>query len=176
MSDGTSKSIHVLIEQEKVEQKISELADRLSKEYQGKTLHMICVLKGGVFFLTELAKRMHTDVSLDFMCVSSYGKETISSGNIKILKDLGEEIEGKDVLLVEDIIDTGRTLACLLEELKSRKPNSLKLCALLDKPARREVDVKVDYIGFTIPDVFVVGCGMDYQEKYRNLPYVGIIT
>ena len=136
---------------------------------------MICVLKGGVFFMCELAKRITVPVSMDFMSVSSYGNDTKSSGVVKIVKDLDEAIEGKDVLVVEDIIDSGRTLSYLLENLRNRKPKSLKLCTLLDKPERRVVEVDVHYTGFSIPDEFVVGYGLDYCQIYRNLPYIGVV-
>ena len=135
---------------------------------------MICVLKGGVFFTCELAKRLTIPVSMDFMSVSSYGADTKSSGVVKIVKDLDEGIEGKNVLVVEDIIDSGRTLSYLLEYLRNRNPKSLKLCTLLDKPERRVVEVNVDYTCFDIPDEFVVGYGLDYAQKYRNLPYIGV--
>lgn len=136
---------------------------------------MICVLKGGVFFTCELAKRLTIPVSMDFMSVSSYGADTKSSGVVKIIKDLDEGIEGKNVLVVEDIIDSGRTLSYLLEYLRNRNPKSLKLCTLLDKPERRVVEVNVDYTCFDIPDEFVVGYGLDYAQKYRNLPYIGVV-
>lgn len=135
----------------------------------------MCVLKGGSFFLCELAKRITVPVSLDFMSVSSYGKDTKSSGVVKIVKDLDESLLNKDVIVVEDIVDSGRTLSYLIEMLQDRKPSSLRLCTLLDKPERRVVDVKVDYIGFQIPDEFVVGYGLDYDQRYRNLPYIGIV-
>lgn len=135
----------------------------------------MCVLKGGSFFLCELAKRITVPVSLDFMSVSSYGKDTKSSGVVKIVKDLDESLLNKDVIVVEDIVDSGRTLSYLMEMLQDRKPSSLRLCTLLDKPERRVVDVKVDYVGFQIPDEFVVGYGLDYDQRYRNLPYIGIV-
>ncbi len=138
-------------------------------------MHLICVLKGGSFFLCELAKRITVPVSLDFMSVSSYGGGTESKGVVKIVKDLDESIRDKDVLVVEDIVDSGRTLSYLLEMLRSRGPKSLRLCTLLDKPDRRVVDVDVDYTGFQIPDKFVVGYGLDYDQRYRNLPYIGIV-
>ena len=140
-----------------------------------QVFHMICVLKGGVFFTCELAKRVTVPVSLDFMSVSSYGNDTSSSGVVRIVKDLDEPIEGKDVLIVEDIIDSGRTLSYLIEILKQRHPASIHLCTLLDKPERRVKDVKVDYVCFNIPDEFVVGYGLDYAQKYRNLPYIGVV-
>ena len=170
-----SEKIRVLLDEETVEKRICEVAAQISEEYKGKEIHMICVLKGGVFFMCELAKRISVPVSLDFMCVSSYGDATTSSGVVRIAKDLDESIEGKDVLIVEDIIDSGRTLSYLIEILKKRGPKSLRLCTLLDKPERRVKDVKVDYVGFNIPDEFVVGYGLDYDQKYRNLPYIGIV-
>ena len=170
-----SERISVLLSEEAVDKRINEIGEQISKDYEGKTIHMICVLKGGVFFMTELAKRISVPVSMDFMAISSYGADTKSSGVIKIVKDLDESITGKDVLVVEDIVDSGRTLSYLLMMLKERKPNSLKLCTLLDKPDRRVIDVNVDYTGFDIPDEFVVGYGLDYAQKYRNLPYIGVV-
>lgn len=169
------EKVSVLLSEEEVDKRIKEIGMQISKDYEGKNIHLICVLKGGVFFMCELAKRIDVPVSMDFMAISSYGADTKSSGIIKIIKDLDESITGKDVLVVEDIVDSGRTLSYLLEMLKDRKPNSLKLCTLLDKPDRRVVDVPVDYTGFQIPDEFVVGYGLDYAQKYRNLPYVGIV-
>ncbi|MBO4750780.1 MAG: hypoxanthine phosphoribosyltransferase [Lachnospiraceae bacterium] len=171
-----AEHIRVLKSEEVVDQRIQEIGEQISKDYAGKQIHMICVLKGGAFFMCELAKRISVPVSLDFMSVSSYGSDTKSSGVVKIVKDLDESIQGKDVLVVEDIIDSGRTLSYLLEMLRDRKPNSLKLCTLLDKPSRRVVEVDVDYTGFQIPDEFVVGYGLDYDQRYRNLPYIGVIS
>ncbi len=170
-----SEKISVMIDESKVDARIKELGEIISRDYEGKTVHMICVLKGGVFFMCELAKRISVPVTMDFMSVSSYGNGTVSSGIVKSVKDLDDMIEGKDVLVVEDIIDSGRTLSYLLETLKSRKPNSLKLCTLLDKPDRRVAEVHVDYTGFEIEDKFVVGYGLDYAQKYRNLPYIGVV-
>lgn len=170
-----SERISILLSEEEVDKRINEIGKQISKDYAGKEIHLICVLKGGVFFMCELAKRIDVPVSMDFMAISSYGADTKSSGIIKIIKDLDESIKGKDVLVVEDIVDSGRTLSYLLEMLKDRKPNSLKLCTLLDKPDRRVVDVHVDYTGFQIPDEFVVGYGLDYAQKYRNLPYIGVV-
>lgn len=170
-----SEKIRVLLDEEKVDQRIAELGAQISKDYEGKEVHLICVLKGGVFFMCELAKRITVPVSMDFMSVSSYGNDTKSSGVVKIVKDLDEAIEGKHVLVVEDIIDSGRTLSYLLENLRNRKPASLHLCTLLDKPERRVVEVNVDYTGFEIPDEFVVGYGLDYAQHYRNLPYIGVV-
>lgn len=168
--------IRILLSEEEVNRRISEIAEAISHDYQGKDIHMICVLKGGVFFTCELAKRITVPVSLDFMSVSSYGDDTKSSGVVRIIKDLDEPLAGKDVMIVEDIIDSGRTLAYLIEVLKQRGPRSIKLCTLLDKPQRREKkQVKVDYTCFEIPDEFVVGYGLDYAQKYRNLPYIGIV-
>lgn len=170
-----SEKIRVLLSEEEVGKKIREIGEQISKDYEGKTVHLICVLKGGVFFTCELAKRITVPVTIDFMSVSSYGDETSSSGVVRIVKDLDESLEGKDVLIVEDIIDSGRTLSHLLEILKQRNPNSLRLCTLLDKPERRVKDVNVDYVCFNIPDEFVVGYGLDYAQKYRNLPYIGVV-
>ena len=171
-----SEKIRVLLSEEQVDARIQEIADQINKDYEGKDVHMICVLKGGVFFMCELAKRVTVPVSLDFMSVSSYGDDTKSSGVVKIVKDLDQPLEGKDVLVVEDIIDSGRTLSYLLKVLKQRGPKSVKLCTLLDKPERRVMkDVEVDYSCFNIPDEFVVGYGLDYAQKYRNLPYIGVV-
>lgn len=170
-----AEHIRVLLAEEEVDRRIQEIGDQISRDYAGKQVHLVCVLKGGSFFLCELAKRITVPVSLDFMSVSSYGQDTKSSGVVKIVKDLDESLKGKDVIVVEDIIDSGRTLSYLLEMLQDRKPNSLRLCTLLDKPERRVVDVKVDYTGFNIPDEFVVGYGLDYDQKYRNLPYIGVV-
>ena len=170
-----SERIRELISEEDVAKKIAEMGAQISKDYEGESVYLLCILKGGVFFTTELAKHITVPVDIDFMSVSSYGGETTSSGIVRIVKDLDTPIEGKNVLIAEDIIDTGRTLAYLMEHLKQRKPKSLKLCTLLDKPDRRVSDVKVDYTGFEIPDEFVVGYGLDYDQRYRNLPYVGVI-
>ena len=168
--------VEVLYTEEQVNERIAKIGAQISEDYKGKDIHMICVLKGGAPFMCELAKRVTCNVSLDFMSVSSYGAGTSSSGVVKIVKDLDEPLEGKDVLIIEDIIDSGRTLSHLLEIFKQRKPNSIKLCTLLDKPERRVVkDVVVDYVGFHIPDEFVVGYGLDYDQKYRNLPYIGVV-
>lgn len=168
--------IRVLLTEEEVNKKISEVAAQINKDYEGKEVHQICILKGGVFFTCELAKRLTIPVSLDFMSVSSYGSDTKSSGVVKIIKDLDEPLEGKNVIIVEDIIDSGRTLAYLIEVLKQRNPKNIELCTLLDKPERRvKKQVQVKYTCFTIPDEFVVGYGLDYDQKYRNLPYIGVV-
>ncbi len=168
--------IRVMIEEKEIDKRISEMAAQISKDYAGETIHLICILKGGVFFMTELAKRITVPVSIDFMSVSSYGNAQVSSGRVRILKDLDESIEGRSVLIVEDIIDSGRTLSYLLDTLSVRRPKSIKLCTLLDKPSRREAEVNVEYTGFSIPDEFVVGYGLDYSQFYRNLPYVGVVV
>ncbi len=170
-----AETVKVLVPEEDVAKRIKELGEQISKDYAGKQVHLICVLKGGVFFMCELAKRITVPVSMDFMSVSSYGDGTKSSGVVKIAKDLDETLEGKDVLIVEDIIDSGRTLYYLMDILAKRKPKSMKLCTLLDKPERRVKDVKVDYVGFNIPDEFVVGYGLDYAQRYRNLPFIGVV-
>ena len=170
-----AEKIKVLISEEEVDARIRELGEKISKEYEGKQIHLICVLKGGVFFMCELAKRITVPVSMDFMCVGSYGDGTKSSGVVRLAKDLDESIENKEVLIVEDIIDSGNTLYYLMDVLRQRKPASLRLCTLLDKPDRRVKDVHVDWTGFEIPDEFVVGYGLDYAQRYRNLPYIGVV-
>ena len=169
-----SEKVRVLLSEEEVDQKISELGAKISRDYEGKSVHMICILKGGAWFMCELSKRMTVPVS-DFMSVSSYGSGTESSGVIKINKDLDEPLDGKDVLIVEDIVDSGRTLSHLCDLLKHRNPASIRICTLLDKPSRRVKAVNVDYTAFQIPDEFVVGYGLDYDQKYRNLPYIGVV-
>ena len=169
------EDVKVLIEEEKLYERIDEIANQIENEYKGKEIALICILKGSVFFTVDLAKKIKGDVKLEFIRVSSYNDGTESSGEIKMKLDLKDSIQGKDVIVIEDIIDTGRTLSYLLKYLKMKKPNSIKLCALLDKPDRRVEEVKVDYTGFEIPDKFVVGYGLDFDERYRNLPYVGYI-
>ena len=171
-----NEKIRVLIPEEDIQKRIAEVGAALSRDYEGKEVLMICVLRGGVFFACELAKHITVPLSMDFMCVSSYGSGTVSKGTVKIIKDLDENIEGKHVLIAEDIVDSGRTLSYLLEILSARKPASLKLCTLLDKPDRRVMPVHVDYTGFEIPDEFVVGYGLDYDQRYRNLPYIGVLS
>ena len=170
-----AERVRVLLTEEEVDKRIQEIGEQISKDYEGKQVHLVCVLKGGSFFMCELAKRISVPVSLDFMSVASYGSDTKSSGVVKIVKDLDDSIKGKDVLVVEDIVDSGRTLSYLLEMLRDRGPASLKLCTLLDKPDSRVIDVNVNYTGFRIPDEFVVGYGLDYDQKYRNLPYIGVV-
>ena len=166
----------VLIPEDKVDERIAQLGEQISRDYAGKQVHLIGILKGSIFFICELAKRITVPVTMDFMSVSSYGAGTKSSGVVKLIKDLDEPIEGKDILVVEDIIDSGHTLSYLLKNLSSRNPASIRLCTLLDKPERREVDVEVDYQGFSIPDEFVIGYGLDYDQRYRNLPYIGVLS
>ena len=170
-----SDKIHVMFTEEEVNAKIKELGAQISGDLNGEPVKIICILKGASFFACELAKRISVPVYIDFMSVSSYGDGTESSGIVRIIKDLDDSIEGENVLIVEDIIDSGRTLSYLVENLKSRGAKSVRLCTLMSKPSRRVVDVPVDYIGYEIPDEFVVGYGLDYAQKYRNLPYVGIV-
>ena len=170
-----SERVRVLLTEEEVDARIQALGDQITKDYQGKTVHLVCVLKGGVFFMCELDKRIKVPVTMDFRSASSYGSDTKSSGVVKIVKDLDEPLKDKNVLIVEDIIDSGRTLSYLIKMLGDREPADIKLCTLLDKPERRVTDVKVDYSGFNIPDEFVVGYGLDYDQKYRNLPYIGVV-
>lgn len=165
----------VLITQEQLQAKVQELGKRISQDYSGKELLMVCILKGAVVFYADLVRQISIPVFMDFMAVSSYGDATRSSGAVMIIKDLDQTIAGKHVLIVEDIVDTGLTLKYLVENLKARNPLSIKICTLLDKPERRVTDVKVDYNGFTIPDAFVVGYGLDYAEAYRHLPYVCVL-
>ena len=170
-----AETIKVLVPEEQVNQRIEELGRKISEDYAGRHVRLICVLKGGVFFMCELAKRITVPVSMDFMSVSSYGSGTESSGVVKIVKDLDEPLLDKDVIIVEDIIDSGRTLYHLMKILGERGPKSMHICTLLDKPERRVKDVHVDYVGFNIPDEFVVGYGLDYDQRYRNLPYIGVV-
>ena len=170
-----AERIEVLLTEEEVDKRIQEIGEQISRDYAGKQVHLVCVLKGGSFFMCELAKRITVPVSIDFMSVSSYGGDTKSSGVVRIVKDLDESLKDKHVIVIEDIVDSGRTLSYLLDMLRSREPVDVKLCTLLDKPDRRVVDVNVDYTGFEIPDEFVVGYGLDYAQKYRNLPYIGVV-
>ncbi|MBO5237825.1 MAG: hypoxanthine phosphoribosyltransferase [Lachnospiraceae bacterium] len=167
--------ISVLISKEAIETRIQEMADKINQDYAGKEVHLVGILKGSVFFVCELAKRLTIPVTMDFMSVSSYGAGTESSGRVKIVMDLAESIKDKHVIIVEDIIDSGNTLNYLMPVLSNRQPASMKLIALLDKPDRRVKEVPIDDVGFVIPDAFVVGYGLDYAQKYRNLPYIGIV-
>ena len=170
-----AEHVEVMLSEEEVDKRIQEIGDQITRDYAGKQVHLVCVLKGGAFFMCALAKRIKLDTSLDFMSASSYGSGTESSGLIKIVKDLDEPLKDKDVIVVEDIVDSGRTLSYLLKMLSERGPRSLKLCTLLDKPSRRVTEVDVAYTGFQIPDEFVVGYGLDYDQRYRNLPYIGVV-
>lgn len=170
-----AETISVMIPEEDINVRIREIGQQITRDYEGREVHLVCVLRGGCFFMCELAKRIDVPVTLDFMSVSSYGMGTQSSGVVKIVKDLDDSVEGRHVIVIEDIVDSGRTLSYLLEMLKERGAKSVKLCTLLDKPSRRAVDVNVDYTGFEISDEFVVGYGLDYAQKYRNLPYIGVV-
>ena len=171
-----AEKIRVMIPEEEVDAKIKELGQKISEKFAGEEVHLICILKGSVFFVCELAKRITVPVTIDFMQVSSYGAETKSSGVVRLSKDLDEPLQGKNVIIVEDIIDSGRTLSHLVKLLGQRNPKTMTLCTLLDKPERRvKKQVQVKYTCFTIPDEFVVGYGLDYDQKYRNLPYIGVV-
>lgn len=165
----------VLISEEEIQNKIKELGAELSKRYEGKNPLVICVLKGAFIFMADLVKTITVPLELDFMAVSSYGASTKSSGVVKIIKDLDQSVEGRDVLIVEDIIDSGLTLSHLIELLKNRNASSVTVVTLFDKPARRTVNLEADFTGFTLPDAFVVGYGLDYSEHYRNLPFIGVL-
>lgn len=170
-----NEKITIMIDEDTVDNRIKEIAAQISRDYAKKEVRLICILKGSVFYTTELAKRLTIPTTMDFMKVSSYGAGTVSSGKIEIKKDLDDSIEGLDVIVVEDIVDSGNTLSQLIPELKKRNPRSLAVTTLLDKPSRREVDVDVDYIGFEIEDKFVVGYGLDYDQSYRDLPFIGVV-
>lgn len=170
-----SETIRELISEERVNEKIRELGAQISKDYAGESVHLVCILKGACIFMCELAKRINVPVSMDFMTVSSYGSGTKSSGIVRIKKDLDDPIKGLNVLIVEDIVDSGRTLHYLTEVFKERGCKSVRTCTLLDKPERRVVDLDVDYVGFMIPNQFVVGYGMDYDQRYRDLPFIGVV-
>lgn len=165
----------VLFSEEELKNRVAEIAAEIDKDYEGKEPLLISVLRGSFVFMADLVRQIHVPCTVDFMAVSSYGAGTSSSGQVKIVKDLSEQIEGKDLIVVEDILDSGNTLSYLLQLLQARKPASVRLCTLLDKPSRRVKEVKVSYSGFSIPDYFVVGYGLDYAEKYRNLPYIGVL-
>ena len=170
------EKIETLISKSKIEKRINEIAEQISNDYAGEELYLICVLKGSIVFMVDLARKIKVPVTMNFMSVSSYGASTQSSGQIKILLDLNESVENKNVIIVEDIIDSGRTLSLLTKMILGRNPKSLKICTLLYKPDRRFVEVDVDYIGFPIQDLFVVGYGLDYDQRYRNLDYIGVIS
>ena len=165
----------VLFTEEELKNRVAEIAAQIDKDYEGKQPLLVSVLRGSFVFMADLVRQIHVPCTVDFMAVSSYGSGTSSSGQVKIVKDLSEPIEGKDILVVEDILDSGNTLSYLLKLLEARHPASIRLCTLLDKPERRTKPVAVQYSGFSIPDEFVVGYGLDYNEKYRNLPYIGVL-
>jgi len=165
----------VLLDEETIQKRVKELADQISEDYKDEGVMFIGILKGSIAFMADLMKKMSIDIQIDFMAVSSYGASTKSTGVVRILKDLDADIKDKNILIIEDIVDTGTTLKYLMGYLKSRGPKSIKICSLLDKPARRKADIQADYIGFTIPDEFVVGYGLDYAEWLRGLPYIGIL-
>lgn len=167
--------LKVLLTQEELREKVKELGRQITQDFQGKNLMIVTVLKGAVVFLADLMREIDVPAEIDFMVVSSYGAGTKSSGVVKIVKDLDVPLKDKDLLIVEDILDSGMTLSYLKELLEGREPRSIRIATLLDKPARRKVDLKADYIGYSVPDEFVVGYGLDYDEKYRNLPYIGIL-
>ena len=176
MDYSKKHNISVHLTEEQLNERIAQMGAEITKKFAGESVYLVCILKGSIFFTTELAKRIELPMTIDFMSVSSYGNSTSSSGVVKIIKDLDTNvIEGSDLLIVEDILDSGKTLHYLIDILSRRNPSSIKICTLLDKPERRAVDLKADYSGATIPDAFVVGYGLDYAEKYRNLPYVGIL-
>lgn len=172
MEDDVSE---VLLTGEEIREKTAELARQITADYEDKDPLLICILKGGLMFLADLTRQIHLPLEIDFMAVSSYGDATESSGVVRILMDLERNVQGRHVLIVEDIIDTGRTLNYIIQNLRTRGPASIKICTLLNKPARRVLDIPLDYVGFVIPDRFVVGYGLDYGEIYRNLPFVGVL-
>ena len=176
MDYSKKHNISVHLTEEQLNERIAQMGAEITKKFAGESVYIVCILKGSIFFTTELAKRIELPMTIDFMSVSSYGAETRSSGVVNIKKDLEQSIEGENVIIVEDIVDSGNTLSRLVSLFKSRNPKTLTICTLLDKPDRRVVhDLKVDYTGFVIPDKFVVGYGLDYDQKYRNLPYIGVV-
>lgn len=175
MSRENGVNIKVHITEEELNKRIAEIGAEITERFKGESVYLVCILRGSIFFTTELAKRIDLPVEIDFMTVSSYGAQTVSSGVINVKQDLAGSIEGKNVIIVEDIIDSGNTLSRLLQLFKSRNPKTLTLCTLLDKPERRQVEVEVDYTGFIVPDEFIVGFGLDWDQKFRNLPYIGFV-
>ena len=165
----------ILVTEEQIKARIAELGAQITKDYEGKKLIVVGILKGAIVFYSDLARHIDMPMTFDFLSVSSYGNSTVSSGEIKFMKDLDQPVEGYDILIVEDIVDSGRTLSYLRKNLEARNPNSLRVCCLLDKKERREVEVEVNYVGFDIPDEFVVGYGLDFAGMYRNLPYIGVL-
>lgn len=176
MNAENGKKISVYLTEEEINKRVAEIAAEITERFKGESVYLICILKGSIFFTTELAKRIDLPMTIDFMTVSSYGASTVSSGVVNVKQDLSGSIEGENVIVVEDIIDSGNTLSRLLQLFESRNPKTLTLCTLLDKPDRRVVDnIHVDYTGFVIPDKFVIGYGLDWDQKYRNLPYIGFV-
>ena len=176
MHAENGQNITVYLTEEEISKRVAEIGAEITERFKGESVYLVCILKGSIFFTTELAKRIDLHMSIDFMTVSSYGASTVSSGVINVKQDLSGSIEGENVIVVEDIIDSGNTLSRLLQLFKSRNPKTLTLCTLLDKPERRVVkDVVVDYTGFVVPDKFIVGYGLDWDQKYRNLPYIGFV-
>lgn len=176
MNAENGQNITVYLTEEQINKRIAEIGAEITERFQGESVYLVCILRGSIFFTTELAKRIDLPTTIDFMTVSSYGAQTVSSGVINVKQDLGGSIEGENVIIVEDIIDSGNTLSRLMQLFKSRNPKTLTLCTLLDKPERRVVkDVVVDYTGFVVPDKFIVGFGLDWDQKFRNLPYIGFV-
>lgn len=176
MDYSKKHNISVHLTEEQLNERIAQMGAEITKKFEGESVYLVCILKGSIFFTTELAKRIELPMTMDFMSVSSYGAATSSSGVVNVKKDLEQSIEGENVIIVEDIVDSGHTLSRLVSLFESRKPKTLTICTLLDKPERRVVnDLKVDYTGFVIPDKFVVGFGLDYDQRYRNLPYIGFV-
>lgn len=167
--------LKILLTKEQINEKVGEMGKQISKDYKGRNLLLVTVLKGAVVFLADIMREIDIHAEIDFMVVSSYGSGVKSSGVVKIIKDLDTQLEGKDILIIEDILDSGLTLSYIKDLLASRNPASIKIAALLDKPSRRKVDLQADYVGFAVPDEFVIGYGLDYDEKYRNLPYIGVL-
>ena len=165
----------ILFPQEELSRRVQELGEKITADYAGKEVAVASVLRGSYIFMADLTRAIELPITVDFMAVSSYGSGTVSSGQVEIKKDLSDSIEGKDLIIVEDILDSGNTLYYLMDVLRARKPASIRICTLLDKPERRSKPIAADYVGFQIPDAFVVGYGLDYDEKYRNLPYIGIL-
>ncbi len=175
MSYAEKDILKVLFTQKEIEARVAQMGAQITRDYQGKNLVLVGILRGAYIFMADLTRHIDLPCQVDFMSASSYGKGTTSSGQVRIIKDLSEPVDGKDLLLVEDILDSGNTLYYLRDMLSARKPASISICTLLDKPERRKKDIKADYYGFQIPDAFVVGYGLDYAEGYRNLPYIGIV-
>lgn len=176
MADMDRDIDHILVSEQQLRERVAQLGEQISQEYEGKDLLLVSILKGAVVFMADLMRAVRIPCAIDFMVVSSYGgANTESTGLVKIIKDLDADLTGKDVLIVEDILDTGVTLSKLVPMLQMRNPNSVRICSILSKPSRRKADIEADYMGFEVPDEFVVGYGLDYDEKYRNLPYVGVL-